>query len=821
MITGNIIQRLALVAALLLSGMSMQAIAQQEAVTEDQEDASAEPEEKSSGPQLDQIIVTARKTEENLQDVPLAISAFSAQEIEDAAITSFQDVANFTPGLTFSNLYGQQLPVPVIRGVAPVSVFDENATAVFVDGIFVSSREGLDLNQLDLERIEVVKGPQSAKYGRNSFSGAVNFITARPTDEFEGSAEWQVGNREKLRGSFRVSGPIIPGLVRGRFAMSHDEWAGSYDNQIPDGPNIGGFNRNAFIGGIDILPNDSLDIGIGFYRANDHFDAPAMAATPVNCEDRGEVTGAANTRLQIFCNRVPSIKQDDLATLPEESGEDTDTLRLTLTVAWDVPFGTFDLLAGHSQVENSGRLAANPGSGVWDAAYVATDGIIRLAPDLRIFQYTGLAETVDNSVEIRFATPVDNWLKGSVGAYGYQVESKGFSSPGAKILGDLPADFDGFCPCNAGSNIGDPGASLFGVGDDVFLDWMTPASPDDFGTLLNVGETDSWSVFGSLSADLGETFELSIEGRFTEEEKTNTNLTDPDVPIQNNTWDFVTWRASLSWKPTDDLHLYTGIAKGEKSGSFDTATINGDETIVLIVDPEELLAFELGAKFSLFDNRMSVDLATYIQDWSDMVVPFLIEVEFDQPTSQSVNAGDATIMGIELEVDIAITDYLTGGFGGAWQDAEMQNGNISTFKDFPSLAPDGDISGQKVHRQSEWSGNATLTYRAPLMATDFEWYARGDILYTGKQYISFANLGTIPARTTVNFRGGIDSEKYQIELWVENFFNTSSPTSAHRNVLFQNAVNGQTDFFNTFFPLHVFYTAGNLRTFGVTARIRF
>ncbi len=828
MIAGNIFQRLALVAAWVLFGTSMQAIAQEEAETEseDQLVAAVEPEEKRSGPKLDQIIVTARKTEESLQDVPLAISAFSAQDIQDAAIVNFQDVADFTPGLTFSNLYGQQLPVPVIRGIAPVSVFDENAAAVFVDGIFISGREGLDLNQLDLERIEVVKGPQAAMYGRNSFSGAINYITAKPTDEFQGSVEWQIGTRERKKGNITLSGPIIPGLLRGRLAMAHDEWAGSYDNQYPGGPDIGGYEKNAWVAGLDLLPTDSLEARITFYASNDDFDAPAMAAVPANCQDRGEITGPENSRLQSFCNRVPSIKQNDLIALPQETGENTDAIRANLEIIWDTGLGTFSLLTGHSSVENRGVLGANPGAGVWDAAYEGTTdvpglNVIKLVEDFTIFQFSGVGKTVENSVEVRFSSPVDHRIRGDVGAYGYQVESTALSGPGARIVGDLPADFVSFCPCFAGSDIGDPGTAAFGVGDDVFLPWMEPVDPDDIGNLTNRGETESWAVFGALEVDITETIEARGEVRYTEEEKTNTSFTNPDRPVFNNTWDFVTWRTTLKWAPTEDFMVYTGIAKAEKSGSFDTFRDADDNIIVTIVDPESLVAYELGTKFSLLDNRITVDLSTYYQNWSDMVIPFLVEVENDQPTSQSFNAGDSIQMGIEGDINIAVTDYLTTRIGFSWSDSEMQNGKISTFKDFPTLAPDGDISGKKIHRQSEWTANFSLTYRAPFMSTQYEWYTRADYLYTGSQYIMLDNLGKVPAVNRVNFRGGLDSEKYQLEFWVDNFFNSSSPAAAHRNVLFQNTINGSTDFFNTFFPLQVFYTGRNLRTMGVTARIRF
>ena len=154
---------------------------------------------------LEEVVVTARKTSEQLLDVPLAITAFTAEAIESRGISNLDDVAAFTPGLTFSNVLGEFLPAPVIRGVAPIDIFGELNTAIFLDGVYVAGREGINFNQLDLERIEVVKGPQAALYGRNAFSGAINYVTARPSNEFSGKATVTVGNDGKRLAALTVS----------------------------------------------------------------------------------------------------------------------------------------------------------------------------------------------------------------------------------------------------------------------------------------------------------------------------------------------------------------------------------------------------------------------------------------------------------------------------------------------------------------------------------------------------------------------------------------------------------------------------------------
>jgi len=129
---------------------------------------------------LEELIVTIRRMQEKLIDVPLAVTVFDANTIGHAGLRTLDDVAGLTPGLTFSNVFGEVLPVPVIRGLAPTAIFQENNAGIFIDGMYVSGREGLNFSQLDLARIEVVKGPQSAAYGRNTFAGAVLYTTARP-----------------------------------------------------------------------------------------------------------------------------------------------------------------------------------------------------------------------------------------------------------------------------------------------------------------------------------------------------------------------------------------------------------------------------------------------------------------------------------------------------------------------------------------------------------------------------------------------------------------------------------------------------------------
>jgi len=237
----------------------------------------------SRAQEITEIVVTARKIEESLKDVPLAITAFDSGTIASAGISNLQDVANLTPGLSFFNAFGENLPVPVIRGVVPQDIFGENAVAVFVDNVYVSGREGLNFSQLDIERIEIVKGPQSALYGRNAFAGAINYVTKAPSDVFESKAEAEVGNRGKQRVLAQVSGPLFSDNVTGRLSAMYDEWDGSYDNSLAPENDIGGYRYRSLQGRLRWRPRDSLDINLGLYSSNDEIDESAVAGLPTNC----------------------------------------------------------------------------------------------------------------------------------------------------------------------------------------------------------------------------------------------------------------------------------------------------------------------------------------------------------------------------------------------------------------------------------------------------------------------------------------------------------------------------------------------------------
>ncbi|MEO7385328.1 MAG: TonB-dependent receptor [Gammaproteobacteria bacterium] len=530
--------------------------------------------------ELTEIIVTGRRQgDENLKEVPLAITAFDSATIASAGITNLQDVANLTPGLSFFNAFGENLPVPVIRGIVPQDIFGETAVAVFVDGVYVSGREGLNFSQLDVERIEVLKGPQSSTYGRNAFSGAINYVTKAPTDEFSAKSEVEIGNRGKQKVVAMASGPLLGESLTGRVSALYDEWDGSYDNTLAPENDIGGYRYRSLQGKLRWRPADSLDINLSVYTSNDEIDEAAVGGVPANCEDRIEQTSAnANerpfVRLQNWCGRIPdlaelpdnldasqypnmvllpnSVTGDSLPKIPEATGEDRDLLRSNLNVVWDAGFGTFSFLTGYSDTEQSsksdfGRSAGNSIPLIYCNDFTFAGVAQCQSPEdwgrtpMGFLNLEIGTTTEEWSQEIRFTSPRDERLRYSTGLYYYHVDEKSY--PGGPIgTVPLPASiFDiGFGPVAYPTSLA--------IGSYIFGGTLTPdGALDPLNRPVEDKTTEAWSVFGSVEFDITEKLTGNAEIRIAEERQEANTYTylncqgfDPDSgdPTDTSTFPF-------------------------------------------------------------------------------------------------------------------------------------------------------------------------------------------------------------------------------------------------------------------------------------------
>lgn len=784
---------------------------------------------------LEEVTTIARKIEERLIDVPLAITKFDAQTIESAGIRNLDDVAAFTPSLTFSNVIGEFLPVPVIRGLAPTAIFQENNAGIFVDGVYVSARESLNFAQLDMASIDVVKGPVSALYGRNTFSGAILYTTARPTADFQGKVEAQYGSDAKELGKIVLSGPLVGDWLKGRAAVLYDQWHGSYPNTT-GGDRIGGYEYTTFNGSLLFTPGDSFEALLGFYVSDDQIGAPAMTSLAMNCENRNLVNpmsrGFAN-----FCGELPDADDDTFAVLPPAVGEDRDVVRAHLNMTLDVgDGGSLNSISGYSVTQQS-FFEDGTRSGAENQlfAYQATPfGPAPGTPGfLRTFS-TGLLqvgpgdETNEFSQELRFTSALDQSVRFSVGAYYYSTELEA-TGDGIIATQEKPADFAAFCPCaNFGMGVG---LSL-GFANAAFNPWFDNPSGDVIGSVIVRDETDAYAGFGYIDFDFADKWTARAEARYTEEEKTTTDLLS-GAPSENSTWGFFTWRTNLSFRASDRTSWYGSVATGEKSGGFDSATITtlnpNDPMLPPITtvevqpfDPEKNITYELGVKTAR--PRFQGELAVYFIDWSDIVIPQVF-TEFEgqtvlQPFSLDVNAGDASVFGVETSMVGKLSEGWTAIVGASWADAEYDNAVIETFREFPTYAPVGDVSGNKILRQSKWKGSASLLYETAITER-FDWFMRGDYIYQGEQFADSSNQTIVPEHAYFNARLGFESDRLHLEFWALNVFEEDSPTGAFRDVFFGNSLPNAQFPTGAFFPFRWSVSHPRLRQLGLTARVNF
>ncbi len=860
--------------------------------------------------EITEILVTSRKKEEALLEVPVAITAFTSGFIEQAGIRNLYDIAELTPGLSFFNAQGEFLSVPVIRGVAPTDIFGENNAAIFVDGVYVSGREGLNFSQLDLERIEVVKGPQSALYGRNAFSGAINYITKLPSEVFEAKGDVTYGNDGRQGGQFSVSGPLLGDSLRGRIATLYDSFDGSYGNPL-GGQDIGGYTYRSTQGSLHWQPAETLSVIGSVYYSNDDIDDAATTALAANCEDRIDNNLAVSRRLNV-CGSLLTLDQqasqlrsigtpsalasadaladESIRKIAGATGENRELVRAHLTIDWDLGFGTITSLTGYSDTKQSALVDGNRNVGDLLPFVFCTNGPGGICPGPvpRAFLETGLLQiewedtTEEISQELRFTSLQDQRLRYSVGAYFYDVQADD-GDGGVEATAPAPGLNQPFGPF-----VG-PGIS---IGDGAFRPWFRPGGDlDPLQRPVEERDTSSWSVFASGEFDITERLTFDAQIRYGEEDKdvtgyawdevnlassqfdSSVQCTEPAPVIESDqpctakdTFDALTGRVGLKFKVSDNSMLYTSLAKGEKSGGFDIEAVTtkpvtteagetiagGDAITVLPFDNETIVAAEIGMKGTSADGRLVLDVSLYRFNWDDIVVPEVFEkdpvseAEYTQPESFNRNVGDATVIGWEIDATYQISDQWRMRLSGSHTDATWDDGaRQGSFVTFPSFRPSdcqgqtvtgsaaetacqaasGSIAGNTMLRQPEWQGSFSLAFNTDI-SSGWNLFAGTDISYQSKVYVGNDNQSYLPGHSYTNLRLGVESSRYTIELWGRNVFNDDAPIAAYRDVFFTNThdvyqQNPPSSVSEDFFPFRYTVSHPQLRTYGITGRVRF
>ncbi len=728
--------------------------------------------------QLEEIVVTARKTEENLQDVPISITAFTAESIEQAGIESVVDVASQTPGFSFNQGFGRTgggsadaSSRPAIRGMS--SILGSANASFFIDGVYVSGN--ITSYQLDnLERVEVIRGPQSALFGRQTFGGAINFVTRRPGDETRGQVNLTAGEHDHYEVSGFVSGPIVPGKFSAELNARSYSFGGDYRNQSNGRKDINGQSTDSVGLKLRFTPIESLDIlfsGIYAKDEDDGYASSRLLQEDLNCflpNIVGRVPPipagiplSSNRSRGWICGEIKapdsvSYDTEGLAQLGYKALE-RETKRSALTIDWSMP-GDWTL------------TSISAYNTTWNINGFDNDLGIRGVRNLTV----GYTERSDFSQEIRFLSPRDRKLRGLFGAYYYDVQD----DPGYNVVTATTA-------ANRGQR------NFFGTNDEV----------------QNV------AVFGMLEYDFTDRLTMSLEGRYQEDEITSSATTDggttavtpPRVTLSKTFTAFLP-RLTARYAITDDMNLYGSVARGNKPGGFNfpasdanAASIAEFEAAGLTnYDEEEVDSFEVGLKGSFAERRYSYNVAVYHLDWTKQQLTQSRPYQRINGTFQTVpylvNAGESTIQGIEVELIGRPVHWFDFRLAYAWADAEfddfydinleelLDTDGRPSFLDSDFTVPNpadvdgplGQAKGKKLPQTGEHQAAVNTTFRVGF-AGDWTAFLRNDFTYESKRYTQTDNLQWAPEQFRWNLRAGIEKGNLTATFYVNNLTDEDDP----------------------------------------------
>ncbi|MYE82993.1 MAG: TonB-dependent receptor plug domain-containing protein [Gammaproteobacteria bacterium] len=749
----------------------------------------------SAGGAIEEIVVTARKRTESLQDTPVAVTALTADQIAEFGVQSLADISKMTAGLLFDSEFTRGANRPVIRGQA--NILGASGVSYFIDGVYVSgSIDDYDLD--DIERIEIVKGPQSALYGRNTYSGAINIVTRSAGDEFRATVKGEAAEDGQYLVRASLSGPIGETLAGG-LTLRHYEMGGHVTNQY-DGKDIGMQESRSVSGVLEFTPNERLSMRGRAYWSERDDGQPAIFASRYfdnNCyPDDGALYGGAG---RYFCGTVePGAVDTDWSVQAPGAGLADDVLQLSFKVDYQLS-NTWDLtyIAGYGERD----LAE-----VYDGDYLPTsfqvsnftpngfpfggfaDGppfLYAYVGSMTDFTFANDTTTDDFSHELQLAFDSGR-VRGLLGAYYFSQEST------SRDIREVSAAQQGI----AGANWFTEFLRMQGVCAANFLcESMAPF----FGSTIVVPrdvndlEIENTAAFAMVSFDVSDNVRLTLEGRYQDESIDQRAIVqdlgapaDPPV-VASAGFDGFLPRLTLDWRPTDNHLFYAAYAEGTKPGGFNSTV--AIEAGLPTYEEEDARSFEAGVKSIFADGRLLANLAVFANELEGYQLTQNAR-SGQNTTSATVNAGDADINGLEAELAFvpAAMEGVTLRLNYAWTDAEYTAGadqnhgvlldvlddrmvNCSAGDQFPQIdgctSRYGSISGKQVPRTAEHQLFADIEVRRPL-AGGWEWYGGLSYIFESSKFAQVHNEAETGDTSLVNARFGFVSDRYSIRVWGRN-----------------------------------------------------
>lgn len=718
------------------------------------------PAANAQAQQLEELVVTARKREENLQTVPLAVTALSAVNLERHNVLDLSDVASLAPGLTYREFGSGRYGTPVIRGIAPQNLLtDTGAVGVFLDGLFLSNRHALNLQLLDLARIEVVKGPQSTLYGQSTFAGAINYVTMEPSMTPGASASVTVGSDELLEGKARVTGPIVKDYLAASLAVSANRFGGTFTNSAKPSEDINGYDSVNLSGSL-LYDHGRLKIAPAFYYSRDDRGPGAQVPLTNNC---GRNAGGFAT---MFCGEVPATRTVDLP--PDTYGSKRRSLIATLPMTLKITDSvTLNSLTGYINSKTSSLTDFYTGS--QGTAFTVRNTVTGATRSQRLNAYYGLGNERDRtfSQELRLAFEPSANFRVRVGGFYFRNSNYG------------------------GSTINVDGRPL--LPNEVVVGTAAPFVTTNplvqRASSLSDLRSEVVAAFGDVQWTPVEGLRLGAEIRRNRDRRSIQRYPTyrvNDTSFASATFKNLTPRFTVDYSPVEETMIYASAAKGARAGGFNSVfspLYPGEQNF----KEETNWTYELGVKSRFLENRLLLNASVFNIDWSGLQ---LRGRSLDPAVILTLvrNVGAARSRGFEVETSFAVTEGVTISANYAYTDAKFKAGSA----DLGGVAPCGvdgtlckftasgaqDIGGLPLPLSVKHQANASIDVRRPLN-DKLGWYTVADVSYTGKSPMRAMNVGpVVPSFTLANLKLGLTWSRFDLSIWAKNLFDKKYAISA-------------------------------------------
>lgn len=687
--------------------------------------------------QLDEIVVTATKRAESIQDVPISISAYSGDFVEDSDIQTLQELSLYAPNFTFATSSQPQNARIVIRGIGSVgNSAIETSVGVFVDGIYYPRPGSVLGNLLDLEAVEILRGPQGTLFGRNTAAGAINIRSRDPDDDFGGYVQAGFGDYDAYSLEGVVNTPFSE-KAAGRLAVKYSE--------------RGGYGYNTLTSS-EIGERDDLTV-----RGKLRFDI-SDTTTAIFAVDYNEVNTGGQV-IEILPSTASPVFDGTLTALFGQNATTADAYDQVINQdhqdrVHDEQWGA-SLNLEFAMGSHTGRSITSYRD--WEADN--RESALRITGDVLPRDHKYYTDTF--SQEFQILSPTDQALTYVAGLFYYTEDYV------------IDEDFD------AGAQACIPVVfALAGAGAAALCNSLSqsPATDSDFSQSLT-----STAAFAQATYAFTDTFSMTFGGRYTKDEKDGAFVqTAPnavigslfrapeDVPdLVSNDSEF-TWLVNATLKPTDDVMWFASVSTGFKGGGFNAggagAPLGRDARIFT---SESSINYEVGVKSTLADGRMTANLTLYQTELDDFQ-----DRSFDGLSFLTRNAGKRTQKGFEADVTMTPVDALTVFAGISYLD--------SVFDSFDAASPlPGDtapqnLTGRTPHYSPEWQGSVVADWRLGTSGSGIEWFIRPEYMYIGEQNVG-GNTNLNPqsiqdAYGILNLRVGMESAdgRWQVTLYGKN-----------------------------------------------------